>query len=139
MALGTDTVIQCYLPSRKEDTKVKRHAMDWAMKPRLMGENVCMSSSLCPGMAHPPLEVDQQRQMGPCSYLSWPPSGNPDSTTPLGGHSLPWNYAPGLWFTQVVMVSTPQAPPPAEVGSWPCEAKAQTPELSWAAAHGATS
>lgn len=68
-----DMVTWCCLPSEKEGSKVKRHAVDLGVEPRFTGVKVCMSPSLCSGAAPPPTEGGQQRgQTGPCSRLSWP-------------------------------------------------------------------
>lgn len=59
-----DLVIWCCLPSEKEDSKVKRHAVDLGVEPRLTGVKVCMSPSLCSGAAPPPMRGPAERADG---------------------------------------------------------------------------
>ena len=57
----------------KEDSKVKRHAMDLGVEPRLIGTSVCMSPSLC-------LRRTSREGRGAPAHAS---PGHPDSTAPL--------------------------------------------------------
>lgn len=77
MALGVDTIIWCNPPSEKEDSKVKRHAVDLGVEPRLTQVNVCMSPSLCLGMAPPslgrPAEMADRALLTPLLATFWSP------------------------------------------------------------------